>query len=352
MAPHSTTPRLAPRKDSISWRPSLERIGKYPIHQQMAFIAQHKRVLPVHVDAFLKTSMANGGPADQTLALDSVVGHPSLSEDTIRRLYLDPAVGNGHRTQLLAHPDAPQDVLEQALHAGQVIHGQEATALAQKALEHPAMPAETVGRVARLASELGSSHIQAIAEHGLRNHVISDETKEKIFQDAQLKPNPTTGGLLQAMLAGPSAKEFDIERAHHDLKPEMQKYTLGAKHMTQGHFDGLVLNAHATGDNEFLTQLTNHPMFGASHLPVLLNKSEPLQKHVEPSHFSSIIKASDPEASKLVDHKPDLNAHPPELGPEVEAYHNGVLNSKRKVGGKTAGSAGLSNGITRRRFSM
>jgi hypothetical protein len=121
--------------------------------------------------------------------------------------------------------------------------------------------------------------------------------------------------------------------------------------MQQGHFDGLVMHAHTTGDQEFLGQLSNHPMFGASHLATMLHKSEPLLKHVEPSHFISIVKASDPEASKLVDHHPDLNAHPPELGPEVEAYHNGVIKSPKKVSAaRGLPEASRNKGISRKKI--
>jgi 8-oxo-dGTP pyrophosphatase MutT (NUDIX family) len=67
---------------------------------------------------------------------------------------------------------------------------------------------------------------------------------------------------------------------------------------------------------------------------------QPLTKSIDPKDFAPHLKESDQAGRDLVDHKPDLEAHPPEMNDEVKHYRDNVLGSpkvfkkkKGKVGG-------------------
>jgi 8-oxo-dGTP pyrophosphatase MutT (NUDIX family) len=272
--------------------------GKYPMVQQHAFLQQHDRVRPYHVAAFVQNARANAPEAEKDQAIGIAVRHPNLPAAVARSLYLDPSTKLEHRLALVGHKSAPRDVLEHAIQTAMIVPSSETAALARAAVSHPLVPTDTVDHLVRSAGDRGEPHVVAIAEHALRSNAVPPALKEYVFQQALLKPRaPASRALLNAFLAGPSVSAPDVQRA----------------------------------------------------LAQTLNKSEALAKAVRPEHFSSIVKALDPEAHKLVDHKPDLAAHPPAHGAEVEAYHGQVLTSSRPIGARTSGSAGLGEGITRKK---
>jgi ADP-ribose pyrophosphatase YjhB (NUDIX family) len=272
--------------------------GKFPLVQQHEFLRQHDRVRPYHLVSFVNNARAHAAGDDLDRALTIAVGHPSLPPVMVRSLYLDPRTSAAHRLALVGHMKAPVDVLEHALHTGLIVPSAEATSLAQAAVAHPSLPHSSVEHVVKMAGDRGEPHVVAIATHALKTNATSPEMKEHLFTQTLLKPRSAASrALLNAFLEGPSAKPEDRQRA----------------------------------------------------LGQLLNKSEPLAKAVAPQHFSSIVKALDPEAHKLVDHKPDLSAHPQSHGAEVQAYHHNVVNSAQRVGAHSSGSAGLGGGITRKK---
>ena len=65
---------------------------------------------------------------------------------------------------------------------------------------------------------------------------------------------------------------------------------------------------------------------------------KPLKKAIDPKDFAPHLKASDDKGRQLVNHTPDLEAHPPEIDNEVKHYRENVLNSpkgfKREKGKK------------------
>jgi hypothetical protein len=76
-----------------------------------------------------------------------------------------------------------------------------------------------------------------------------------------------------------------------------------------------------------------------------IKKSE-LSKAVDPSHFASIVKASDPAGANLVDHIPHLSSHPVSIQPSVDAYRSQVVHSDHRVGKQS--TSGLGKGITKK----
>ena len=71
-----------------------------------------------------------------------------------------------------------------------------------------------------------------------------------------------------------------------------------------------------------------------------------LVKSIRPEDLKSVFGADDPSGVKLVNHVPDLTAHPPTINNEVDDYRKNVLASPKPVAKQ--GRTGLSGGITRK----
>lgn len=70
-----------------------------------------------------------------------------------------------------------------------------------------------------------------------------------------------------------------------------------------------------------------------------------LEKAVRATDLKAVFRAVSDEGKLYVDHKPDLESHPPELAPEVEHYRNNVLASNqihKTMSKKAAGAEGVS----------
>lgn len=323
--------------------------GAYPLAQKLHLLARPDRVRGSHVAALVRNSKS-ASPVEREGVLDHVVSHPATPEAVVRALYLDPDTGHVHRQKLLANLNAPHDILEHALHTGMLVPSVEADELAKMAVKHPHMSPASVDGLVRTATEKGAPHILEIAQYALRNSVVSPETAERVFSEAKMKPNAESGTMLAALLAGPTDHDGSlVGRAMQELSPDMWQHAVGASKLTGGDFSRLVQHAHGSKNGDLMSQLSSHAMFGPQHMQQLLNKAEVLAKSVDPKHFSSIIRALDPDAHKLVDHEPDLRSHPSGHGAEVEAYKNHVLSSDEKRGPKSASQAGIGSGITRKK---
>jgi hypothetical protein len=70
-----------------------------------------------------------------------------------------------------------------------------------------------------------------------------------------------------------------------------------------------------------------------------------LAKATEPEHFEAITRALDKNGPQAVDHRGQMNAHPPELNKEVEEYHQHVIAGPAPYNPK---GLGRGSGITRK----
>lgn len=117
-----------------------------------------------------------------------------------------------------------------------------------------------------------------------------------------------------------------------------------AKPIVVGHENAVLDGTHRV----HLHREQGRPTIRAFKLANAVQKSEELSKAIKPTHLSSIAKATDPEAASLVDHTPDLQAHPAANAAHVQAYRDQVLNSPRMAGKKSRKDSGTSEGITRK----
>ena len=69
----------------------------------------------------------------------------------------------------------------------------------------------------------------------------------------------------------------------------------------------------------------------------------PLAKATLPEQFKGIVKASDCRGASTVDHKAQVQAHPPQLAPAVEHYQEQILDSPRVYRKKPAAGNGISS---------
>lgn len=324
--------------------------GAYPLAQQLHVLKQGDRLHSNHISALVRN--AGAAPAERERVMDEVVGHPITPDTVLRSLYLDPSTSSAHRQRILQNLNAPADVLEHALHTGLFVPGAEATQLAKLAIQHPHLSSDSRDGLVRMAADRGQPHQREIAMHGLANGHVSEEVREKLFQDAKLKPGPQTGEMLSALLSGPNGGEDRADRVLRDLSPDVWRYILNSKGLTSSHFGQVVAHTHGAKDQQLLSELTAHPMFGPQHAQQLLQKAEILAKSVDPKHFGGIVRSLDPKGKDMVDHVPDLGAHPTAHGDHVEAYKSHVLQSKEKRSPKAVDEAKAINGVTRKKVFL
>lgn len=302
--------------------------GQYPLAQQLAFLARHDRVRPEHLDALF--GAAAGTPA-RAAVVSAVVQHPQVDPALLRKIYLNTSTTPAERSGIVALQRTPVDVLHHALQLG--VMAPEAGDLACAAVPNLNLPGEAVEAVIRSAADRPQPHLQRIAEYALANRPSGPDLQDYLFLQAQLKNEPHVLALLANLLQGPSANANLIQRAIHQLPAGVAVNALGSKvpgALQPHHMDALVSGAR--GDQAVLDRLMQHPMFDARHLQQLMTKAEPLAKKVMADHMGVVANATSPEARALVDHTPDLSAHPGSLGPEVEAYRQQVLNGGNKIG--------------------
>jgi hypothetical protein len=73
-----------------------------------------------------------------------------------------------------------------------------------------------------------------------------------------------------------------------------------------------------------------------------------LTKAIDPKDFGAVLKATTHKGRDMVDHKPDLTAHPPEMEPEVNYYRKDILGGPNTFKKATAKKSGIGGGITRK----
>lgn len=318
-----------------------------PTQQQRAFLLHSPHVGPEHLLALHRC-------APGTLDAE-IVQHPAANGDLADVMTEDPSVDLEHRASLLARLARPE-MLTRAVTAATVSTDAAACDLARAALRNPQVPADTVRELVRMGADpMASMVVYNLARYALENSVVPPDAIDELLRGAAVRRSPQHAALRAAAARGPSALPEHLQTVISDRDPVAWKGVLGARNLGPHHVGQLVARAAAEDprDQDFLQKLLDEPAFSLEHLNALLPDPHaagaPLAKSVDPRHFSSLVRASDPAGADLVDHGPDLAAHPPEHEPYVQAYHHQVLRSPKKVSGSSAGSQGLSEGITRKK---
>jgi ADP-ribose pyrophosphatase YjhB (NUDIX family) len=264
-------------------------IGEPPTAAQRVFLSNPDRVSEYHLDA--AQQRANG-------SLDDVLAtHPKMTPKLVSQMYNDPKVALEHRAKLLQHPNAPGDLLAYATNHAKLVPSPESINLAKLAITHPQMPKDALTDLIHAGTDLRApQHVDELAQHALSQAKVPVNVIQELLDQARYRLDPRHMALRTAASMGPNATPEHATQAAAFARPTVQ--------------------------------------------PNMLAKYEILEKAINPEHLSNLTRDADEGGSKLVDHKPDLNAHPPSNGHEVEAYRKQVLKSP-KVVAKT-GKHGLS----------
>jgi len=320
--------------------------GKPPTAQQLAFLSHVDRVQPGHLDTAQRLSQ---GRLDDTLAK-----HPGMNPDLIRQMFQDPHVSLRHRMDLLRHPQAPADLLGEVVKAQMLVPSVDSSKLAETALAHPKMSHDILAQLIHAGADpMVQPHLHVLAMHALQNSSVPHDLIDELFDQGAYRATGGHAALRYSAASGPSATPEHIESALNDRDPLVWKNLGQAKNLQPRHV-GVILQrlmAENPRDQAAMQALSGSKAFNMGHLNQMLGqpimKSE-LSKAIKPEHLSSIAKAVDKNAYKVVDHTPDLTAHPAVNGAHVEAYRQQVLNSPNEIKKKTGGAASRSAGITRK----
>jgi 8-oxo-dGTP pyrophosphatase MutT (NUDIX family)/GNAT superfamily N-acetyltransferase len=326
---------------------STGRDGKYPLAQQMAFLGRKEQVEPYHLAA-LARNVRMADPEIHRAVVSAIAKHPNASDTLLRSLYSDPATPYSARMDVVGHEHAPIDVLEHAVTTGTTVPSVEARDLARKAIEHVRFSPETITQLVMQAC--GRPELMPIAERGLETHSTHPDLYSHLFAQARMKPTGGAARLLGALMRGPSSTPEHAADIATRIPLEGLPEALQGPHVRPEHLDRVVAYARSTQNKAMLDKLLDNPSFGPRHFEQLLVKTEPLSKAIKTEHFKGVVRALDKNGPKMVDHTPDLTAHPESHAPEVEAYHNHVLNHPKSIRPKAGGIALTENGVTRKKI--
>lgn len=320
----------------------------YPLAQQQLFLARHDRVEPYHLAALYRNAQTQDPVTFHTLAT-MIATHPKSPDTLLRAMYLDPQVPQDVRKLVLAHPDAPDDALDHAVSNAVLVPSAQAYELACQAVKHVKMSPGTLSKLAMHAADRGGVGM-GIAEQGLEHHAGTPDLYDYLFQQARLKPSSGAARLLGAMMRGPASTPERAAQLAAGMPLGSLATALQGKDVRPEHLDRAVAYANSNGDQAALDSLGKHPAFGGRHLEQLMTKTEPLAKAIAHEDFKGIVGALTDEGPKLVDHTPDLTAHPESHGPEVEAYQNHVIGHEKNLKPIRGGAASLKSGISRKKI--
>lgn len=314
--------------------------GKHPTGQQEIFLSKPEGVEPDHLSAGFENAKRN---PDATHALHTMlVTHPNLTPEIVQKLYHEPTLSLDNRLELMGHSQVPPDIIDHAINLATVHPSDQATKLAHKALEHPSVTEAQVGSLVKLAQSTKTPWIHDLAVHALSHAKVPVELIEDLQRKALVQPSLEHSALRAAAASGPSAKPEHVDAALRD-SPMVWK-NLHNANLTPIHMDQIMqkLLAETPRDTGAIKRFSDHLSFNEKHLGLALSKSEDLKKHIDASHLKSIAGATTAEGPKLVDHTPDLTAHPAANQAHVEAYRSQVLGSKNPISKKSAGLPGVS----------
>ncbi len=322
--------------------------GNPPDAAQRAFLARPDKVTEAHLNAAHKLA---GGRLDDVLA-----AHPKMTSGLIQEMYNDPRVSMQTRDALLRHPNASDVLLADAVRTGKLSTSSEAATHARTAVQHPDVPQETLTDLVHAGADPRAPQtVFNLAHFTLKNAHVPHSLIRELLTMGKVSPTPQHAALRAAAASGPSASEADIDEVMKDRDPTAWRGLHEAKNLQPRHIDTLLerLLAETPRDTERLSALFGHKNFGARHLqrmtqPVAepIAKSETLAKAVSSGHISILGNAADPAGADLVDHTPDLSAHPDSNAAHVEAYRQQVLHSPNMV--NQGGRASIAKGISRK----
>lgn len=313
-------------------------------------------------DKHLTRAFADEDPGIQRQALH----HPNLGHAGLLNLMQMP--DREHLQQLaLEHPHINRAHIEALYHTHKDRAPHEKGAVMRAISHHPHLDSSLIERMV----EDGNGD-QVVENLNTPQHVI-DGLIEQHFMNPS---DPHKRQLARRALKHPLAQAAHVERAFKESPMDVKIAVAQSQHMPEALAQDALQRGHLpAGDSEALlrTFIVNNPKASERHLKTALKDRNPIVRHaagqktgtfkdyqsefnkffghamkkaIRPEDYKGFRRALDPAGAQLVDHKPELEAHPPQHNADVAAYKHVVLDSKEPVKRSTGKVA--NNGITRK----
>jgi hypothetical protein len=280
----------------------LTALMQMPNHEHLQLLAlKHPHVQRGHLEALYHNHKTNPGSDD---VIRAISWNPHLDAGLIEQM-----VEDGHGHGVVENLNTPTHVLERLIEA----HAADPTdpdkkALARRAVQHPSAPKHLVEAAFRdgpldvkLAVARGPHLPAAMAQDVLMRGLLPGNDHEALLRHAIVQHEQATPQHLQTAAKDRNA----FVRAHAQRRL------------------GVFKHARAVGDW--------------------------LSKATRPDEFKAVLKQTDTGAgAALVDHKPDLEAHPAHHQPDVQAYRAHVLDNPSPVRRSGTGASTGGSGIMRK----
>jgi 8-oxo-dGTP pyrophosphatase MutT (NUDIX family) len=291
--------RLALKHPQVGYA-ALMGLMRMPDRGHLAILAlEHPAIQRAHLEA-LYHAHKNKPIHEKKDILHAISHHGALDESLIERMVED-GHGNGVIDNLKTPVHVLQKVIEQHFLDPQ---DPQKRSLARRALKHPSTPLNLVHRALKEAPM--DVRLAVASRPGLDSGIVQD-----ILVRGRLPTYDHEAFLRAALVQNPEATKQHLETAAKDRNSLVRAYAKAAQRQT----------------NKFERDLGE--CFGK------------LVKSMKSEDFASIVRATDYAGSGLVDHKPDLEAHPPEHAHDVQAYRQHVIDSpevvRRERGGGVSG---------------
>jgi ADP-ribose pyrophosphatase YjhB (NUDIX family)/GNAT superfamily N-acetyltransferase len=273
--------------------------------QQLAL--EHPAITRAHVEALYHTHKGRPAP-EKARMMHAISHHGSLDAGLIEKM-----VGDGNGDGVVENLNTPSHVIDQLVESHFLNPSDpHKKALARRALKHPAARLDHVERAFK-ESPLDVKMAVAQGPH----------LPEALAQDALMRgqlPAGDSEALLRSFIVqNPKATKRHLETAAQDRNPIV-------RHAAREKL--------GKGFQKFEVSLNN--FLGTS-----------LKKAIRPEDYRGIRSALDASGADLVDHKPDLAAHPPQNNADVAAYKQTIVDSANPVK-RTAASVATNANISRK----
>jgi ADP-ribose pyrophosphatase YjhB (NUDIX family)/GNAT superfamily N-acetyltransferase len=250
---------------------------------------EHPLIGRQHIEALYHTHK-DRPVAEKARIMHAISSHGHLDAPLIERMFKD---GNGDA--LVDNLNTPAHVIEQLIEEHQLQpHDDKKRQLARRAFKHPHAPAHLVEHSFKngpLDVKIAIAQSQHLPEH----------LAQDVLTRGHLPANDHEALLRTFIVQNPKATPRHLETAAKDRNP----IVVHEARTRLGRFQKF-----EQGLNGFLGQLA---------------------KAIGPEDFKGIRSALDAAGAELVDHKPELTAHPAQHNADVAAYKQAILDNEKTV---------------------
>lgn len=285
----------------------LLNLMQMPNREHLQHLAlQHPNIQRAHVEALYHTHK-NRAPADKGEIMRAISHHHALDSGLIEKM-----VDDGNGDQVVENLNTPPHVIERMIENHQLNPTDDKKrALARRALKHPHAPAHLVEH----SFKNGPGDVKIAIAQGPH---LPEALAQDVMQRGQLPEGDKEALLRTFIVQNPKASDRHLKTALKDRNPVVR------------HVAGQKTGTFKDYQSEF------NKFFGHA-----------MSKAVRAEDFKGVKAGLDAAGAALVDHKPDLEAHPPQHNADALAYKHAIIESPEQVK-RSSVAAGASGGISRK----